>query len=318
MFRFERPQKLFQVGKVKFGGQPGELPTVLIGSIFYKGHKIIKDDRKGVFDKKTAERLINNQEELWDITSNPGILDIVVSSIEAIESQLDFVSSITDAPFLFDAWPPKVRIEGLKYLKHVGLVDKTIYNSISPATNAEELKTIKMAKMKTSILLAYNFKNPWVKGLMSIIKGTSKQKGLLQMAETSGINQPLVDTCVTNIPSIGISTRAIQQVKTELGFPAGCGAANATTRWSTPKKKWGSDVFKACEASLQTLTLSMGADFLMYGPIESANWIFPAAAAVDAAIATATKELGTNFDSTEHPLWKLFPKIAAKIEQEEI
>ena len=316
MFRFKKPQKVFQVGQIKIGGQPGELPTILIGSIFYKGHKIVKDSQKGIFNRNQAEKLIKNQEELQDITGCPGILDVVVSSVEAIEKQIDFISATTNTPFIFDAWPPNVRIEGLKYLKQVGLIDKTIYNSISPTTNTEELEAIKAAKLKTSILLAYNFENPWVKGLMSIVQGTSEQKGLLNMAKTSGINQPLIDTCVTSIPSIGISARTIQRVKAELGIPAGCGAANATTRWKDPKKKWGNDVFKACEASLQTLTLAMGADFLMYGPIESANWIFPAAAAVDATVATAAKELGTNLVSTEHPLWKLFPKIATKIEQE--
>ena len=316
MHRFEKPQRVFQIGQIKIGGQPGELPTILIGSIFFKGHKIVKDSQKGIFDRIQAEKLIRNQEELQDVTGCPGLLDVVVSSVDAIENQIDFISAITNTPFLFDAWPPKVRIEGLKYLKEVGLIDKAIYNSISPTTKIDELKAIKAAKMKTAILLAYNFKNPWVKGLMPVIQGTHEQRGLLDMAENAGIDQPMIDTCVTSVPSIGISARAIHQVKAELGIPAGCGAANATTRWKMPKEKWGNDVFRVCEASLQTLTLALGADFLMYGPIESANWIFPAAAAVDATVATAVKELGTNLASTEHSLWKLFPEIAAKMDQD--
>ena len=40
MFKFKTPQKIFQIGKVKIGGQPGQLPTVLIGTIFYEKHKI--------------------------------------------------------------------------------------------------------------------------------------------------------------------------------------------------------------------------------------------------------------------------------------
>ncbi len=315
MFRFKTHQRVFQIGRIKIGGQPGELPTVLVGSIFYKGHKIVKDSQKGIFDREQAEKLIKNQEELQDITGCPGILDVVISSVDAIEKELDFISATTKAPFLFDAWPPNVRIEGLKYLEQVGLIDKAIYNSISPTTTTAELKAIKAAKAKAAILLTFNFKNPWVKGLMSIIRGTQEKKGLLNLAETAGVDKPIVDTCVTSIPSIGISARAIHQVKAEFGLPAGCGAANATTRWKEPKKKWGEAVFKACEASLQTLTLAMCADFLMYGPIESANWIFPAAAAVDATIATAAKELGTNLASMEHPLFKLFPKIAAEIEK---
>ena len=41
MFRFNKTQKIYEIGKLRIGGQPGELPTVLIGSIFYSGHKIL-------------------------------------------------------------------------------------------------------------------------------------------------------------------------------------------------------------------------------------------------------------------------------------
>lgn len=315
MFRFKTPQRIFQIRRLRIGGQPGELPTVLIGSIFYKGHRIMKDSRRGIFNRDAAETLIRNQEELADTTGNPGILDVVVSSLEAIEKQLDFVSAITDAPFIFDAWPPNVRIEGLKHLKQTGLIERTIYNSISPTTKKNELDAITEAKVKAAIVLSFNFTDPWVRGLLSVLRGTKQKNGLLSMAEDAGIDKPLVDNSVTSIPSIGISARAIQAVKAEFGIPAGCGAANATTRWKEAKKRWGDDVFKACEASSQTATLALCADFLLYGPIESSNWIFPASAAVDAMVAAAAKELGTETATKEHPLYKLFPKVSAKIDE---
>lgn len=315
MFRFKTSQEIFRIGKIKIGGQPGELPTVLIGSIFYKGHRIVKDSHKGIFDKDAAERLIKNQEELWDATGNPGILDVVVSYVGAVERQIDFVSSVTDAPFLFDGWPLNVKIEGLNYLKQTGLSDRVVYNSISPTSKKDELDAIKESNLKSAILLSFNFRDPWVKGLLQVLRGTHKNKGLLSMAEGAGIKKPLVDNCVVSIPSIGVAARAIQSVKAEFGIPAGCGAANATTRWREPKKRWGADVFKACEASAQTVTLTMGADFLMYGPIESADWIFPACAAVDAMVAAAAKELGTEPVTEEHPLYKLFPKVSEKVEK---
>ena len=40
LFRFERKQEVFDIGGIKIGGQPGELPTVLVGSIFYEGHSM--------------------------------------------------------------------------------------------------------------------------------------------------------------------------------------------------------------------------------------------------------------------------------------
>ena len=47
MFRFDKEQIVLDVAGVKVGGQPGEYPTVLAGTIFYGGHKIIEDEKAG-------------------------------------------------------------------------------------------------------------------------------------------------------------------------------------------------------------------------------------------------------------------------------
>lgn len=39
---------------------------VLIGSIFYNGHKFVEDDKKGQFDRAKAEAAIKLQEEFSD------------------------------------------------------------------------------------------------------------------------------------------------------------------------------------------------------------------------------------------------------------
>ena len=75
MFRFEKEQKIINAGGIKVGGQPGEVPTALTGTIFYIGHKIVKDKKEGIFDKARAETLINRMEELSDMTTNPFILE---------------------------------------------------------------------------------------------------------------------------------------------------------------------------------------------------------------------------------------------------
>jgi len=50
LFRFRKEQKIFEVGKAKIGGQLGELPTVLTGSIFHEGHRMVKNENLGIFD----------------------------------------------------------------------------------------------------------------------------------------------------------------------------------------------------------------------------------------------------------------------------
>lgn len=46
MFRFDKEQIVLDIAGVKIGGQPGEYPTVLAGTIFYGGHSIIEDEKK--------------------------------------------------------------------------------------------------------------------------------------------------------------------------------------------------------------------------------------------------------------------------------
>ncbi|MEM2630161.1 MAG: tetrahydromethanopterin S-methyltransferase subunit H, partial [Candidatus Bathyarchaeia archaeon] len=84
MYQFKNEQKIFEIGKVKVGGIPGERPTVLIGSIFYAREKIVIDHKKGEFDKDKAENYIKMQEEYSDKTGNPHMVDVGGSTNEAI------------------------------------------------------------------------------------------------------------------------------------------------------------------------------------------------------------------------------------------
>jgi len=317
MLRFERDQKVYDIGGVKVGGQPGEYPTVLIGTIFYEGQKIVKDKNKGIFDKVAAEELVKKQEELSDKTGNPHMLDVVISSTDAISKYLSFVAEVTDAPFLLDAWPSKVRIQALGYVDETGLSDRIVNNSIWFASGEDEIEALKRSSVKSSVILAYNPKDLWARGPISMLKGTSEKKGLLEKAEESGIEKKIIDTGVLHIPHVGISSKAIYDVKREFGLPAGCSPANATTTWKG-LKEFGPEAFKACDASTQTLPIAFSSDFLLYGPIESAGWIFPSCAAIDAMIATVTRELGTKTQTQKHPLYKLFPKFADALDKGEI
>jgi tetrahydromethanopterin S-methyltransferase subunit H len=189
-----------------------------------------------------------------------------------------------------------------------------------PIPKEEELKAIKDSGVKASIVLCYNVKDRTAKGVISLLKGTAEQKGMLKIAEEAGIEKPLVDaTIFTYVPSIGVGAKACFMVKEELGLPVGGSPGNATTMggplWKLAKP-WGIDTFKACEAASQVVPLALGADFLLYGTIESAPWIFPACAMVDAMLATVAKaEFGINTLTKEHPLYKLFPDFVEKIEK---
>ena len=64
MFVFEKEQVIHNIGGVRIGGNPGETSTVLAGTIFYSGHKIVTDPKKGTFDKSAATALVQKQDEM--------------------------------------------------------------------------------------------------------------------------------------------------------------------------------------------------------------------------------------------------------------
>jgi tetrahydromethanopterin S-methyltransferase subunit H len=314
MFKFKTPQKIYEIRGKRIGGQPGELPATLIGSIFYEGHKIVEDQKKGIFDRTKAEELIEKQDELSDLTGNPCMLDVVCTSIEAARSYIDFVSEATEAPILLDAYP-KVRLEALEYVTEVGLTDRIVYNSIYSPSDAE-VESISDSGIEAAILLAYNVEDRTTEGVLSILRGTDENPGLLEISERAGITKPLVDTTIfTYIPSIGMGARACLRVKEELGLPAGGAPGNATAVWKQPED-WGSDVAKVNYVAPQMVPLVLGADFLLYGVIEAAPWVFPSCAAVEAMIAsTAQIEYGIETLTDEHPLYKMFPEFVEKMEK---
>jgi len=307
LFRFEREQKVYDIGGVKVGGQPGEYPTVLVGSIFYEKHKIVSDPDKGEFDKAGAEALIKKMEELSDKTSNPFFLDVVGRTSEALIRYIDFVSDITNAPFLVDGAAEKIRVPATKHAFEIGLKDRAIYNSIDYAIQSSEIQIMKELGVKSSIVLAFNKKNPWPEGSVEILKGTPEQKGLLSLADEAGVENILVDTAVTDIVTIGLSAKAINLVKSEYGFPAGCGPANAYTTWKRGKKgEFGPYAYNVVVGSAGPFTQLMGANFILFGPVELAEAAFPACAMTDALVAYYTKRLGTKLGTKNHPLFKIF------------
>jgi tetrahydromethanopterin S-methyltransferase subunit H len=112
MFRFETAQKVCEVGGVRFGGQPGEYPTVICSSIFQKGDKVFAGKRNEGFDESRAEALLKDQDRLAKETGVPGMADIVANTGDEFRRYVDFVCSVTDMPFCIDAWKLKPKLEG--------------------------------------------------------------------------------------------------------------------------------------------------------------------------------------------------------------
>ena len=298
MFKFKSELTEVEVAGVRIGGPPGKNPTVLAGTIFYHGHKIVRDPEKGVFDEQKAEELINLQEEFSDRTGNPCMVDVMASSPEAMVRYLDFVAEHTEKPMLIDGTTAPVRIAGLEHAAEVGLLDRLIYNSLSPGFSQAEVAKIQETGLKCAILLALNMRDFTTAGRIRAIKE------LLTVAEQHGVEKPLIDTCVMDIPSLGMACKALLQLKDELGLPVGCSPHNAIDTWRGLKTKMGKEARKPCMASATVMAVAVGADFVLYGPIGAARYIFPAVAMVDAAQAFVLREEGIAV-GREHPLFRI-------------
>jgi len=303
MFRFEKEQRIINAGGIKLGGQPGELPTALTATIFYIGHKIVTDKKQGIFDKARAEALINRMDELSDMTTNPFILDVVGTSVPAFQNYITFISEVTEAPIQIDAISPRLRIESIKWAKEVGLSDRLINNSIYRGVKEKELQNLKDCGVKASIILCDNPTDDTVQGKLDVLPG------ILELSDQAGIEGALIDTAMPAWGvGVGAGLRSIYVIKEKYGDrgAVGTGIGNVSDTLGWVKGNFSKDVKKATDAAQNAILPMIGADWIMFGPIEFAEFVFPTIAVIDTYILTATAELGTRpAEEGQHPLFKL-------------
>ncbi|MHA1290548.1 MAG: tetrahydromethanopterin S-methyltransferase subunit H [Candidatus Thorarchaeota archaeon] len=300
MFKFEKEQKVFDIAGVKIGGQPGQLPTVMVGSIFYHKHKIVRDEKKGEFDREKAEELLKREEEISERTGNPRIVDICCSYPEAFEKFIDFVANAIDCPFTLDGTTAEARIAGAKYVGEVGLSERVVYNSITPHTKEEEISAIKEAKIKSAILLTLNTKNPTVSGRLQALDE------VLEIAQKAGIENFLIDATVLDIPEPGVVGKAIHLIKEKYGLPAGAGIHNAVDKWNE-RRKLDPKQHLLANSVANVFPIVLGADFILYGPIESAANAYFSCGLADAYVAYCMRqEFRMQPLTKEHPIFKIF------------
>ena len=300
-FKFNTKQNIYTIGRAKVGGQPGELPTFLIGSIFWLGQKMVQDANKGIFDAKEAEKIINTMQTQSDITGVQFAFDIVGTTDLAFEKYIDFVSKHSDAPLMLDAMSPKTRMAAAVMAKKMGLSDRCLYDSVYKGVTDAELANLKESGVKMSIVLADNPKDNSLEGKMSVIEEA------LALAEKGGITKPLIDTAIPSFaPDMGTAVRTIPVMKEKYGHPVGLGSGNVVTTMGWVKANIVKEFRKGCVTATNSIMQTAGANYLMFGPAEQAEWVFPAVAVTDTYIASAAADLGTRPLEETHPIYKAF------------
>lgn len=306
MYRFAKDQFVANVADVKIGGQPGENPTALCGTIFYQGHRIVEDEDKGIFDEKRAEELIYRQAVLSEETGNPAVLHLYAKTAQAFGKYLDFVESHWGGPLILDSADSKTRIEMARFVSEIGYADKSIYNSVSIGMTLQEEDALRESEVDSAIVLAYNPADSSVEGgIKALEEGVAgRSRGLIDLAQSLGMKNILIDPGVMPLgDGAGRALRFTVVAKSRFGLPVGSGIHNAVSSWSWLKEK--EDLSrKSCDSASAGLQVLAGGDFVLYGPIENAETAFPVVAMTDILISEAAKDLEV-WPSKGHPITRL-------------
>lgn len=312
MFQFATEQKVCDVGCVKFGGQPGEYPTVVCSSIFQKGDKLFTGKRKDGFDERRAAELLKTQERLWKETGVPAMADIVANNKKEFETFIDFVVENSGIPFCIDAWVMKPKLAAAAYCAEKGLLDRMFYNSLTVWEKDldTEIKEIADIGVKHVLLVAFDQEDQMPYGRVT---GTQK---LLDAIERVGakFESVFVDTSVMNGPATAFCGLANKTVKEKWGLPTASAPSNGSYMWKEAREKWGFKGWAAADAALEALSAFMYHDMIFSGPMAGAERIIPAVAMADAFLATAVYAETKRFPADpNHPLFRCFPDFVEQL-----
>jgi len=300
MLNFETEQKVFQIGNVKLGGQPGENPIVMVGSVFYTNHEALLDEKTGKFDKALIEKELNEFAEIIEDTKMQGIVDVIGGYPEALVKECEFVADIVDYPFLVDGLNDSSRIPAMARLKEIGLLDRAILNSIDEATTEENLEKLREINVKNAVLLTFGNRYIFPKQKLKFLKEI-----LIPKAQKAGIENFLVDTAVLDLPSISINFETTHMIKRELGLPTGFSPANSIYGWEFIKK-YGESARCGAIASLMTYSAAAASDFILYGPIKYAKCVIPAVSLISGVNSYYRKRVLRKQISERGPLKVIF------------
>jgi len=298
LFDYSVKQKTYEIHGIKIGGEPGEVPTVMVGSMFYNKDKNVKDASKGVFDKAKSLETIRGAEEMSEMVGLPSVIDLIAENCVAAGNYLDFVVESTEMPIFLDVVSETEQAEALRYAAEIGVIDRIILNSLNPHTGEGLYQAIEDSKLKSAVLLTHS---------THYILNSDKSpliEELVPRAEAAGVENIIIDTAVVDIPTLGITANAIDMIKDKYGYPCGCGAHNALSSWKRLKKKYTVDAQTMVKGVIDAIPTIIGADFVLFGPLKNASSHYPAVAMVDAAYSQLMMEKRVR-PSKSHPRYRI-------------
>jgi tetrahydromethanopterin S-methyltransferase subunit H len=284
--------KVYDMAGIKIGGQRGEYPIILAGTMFYRGDKLVSNYREGVFDKIKAEELIRKQDDVSLKYELPAMVHILGETSSALTGYLLFVADATDSPIIIDSPLLESRIEAMNVAKDTGLDNRVIYNSVIKVDRREKELINGIGSIEYTIVLPFD------------IKLTSRINRFEEIMEFFGdtIKNPIFDPGVSILGEGSLSAlHAAWAFKNHYGYPVCIGIHNMQSRINKSEK-----ALKELDFSFNYALPSIyGIDINLYGPIKNADSIFREVAAVEAAIADENVNTIGVFPKPPHPYYSV-------------
>jgi len=294
-----------QIGNAVIGGPLGSRTGLLVGSIFYDKHSIVRDAYAGDFDEARAKGLL---EKVNGLSRRYGVqmaIDVIAAAPAAMARYLEFVGANSDLPILINATEGEVRIAGLEAAAELELLPRSIFASLNEDTEDAELDALRRHRPAAVMVLANDVTDPTPEGSCNMIEQRYRP-----MLDEIGVETPIVDLGAMDPPSVGIALRGIQAVRERFGYPAGCAFSNCFPQWtglSSLGREWVNlslgTALVACRAA--------GGDFLHYGIIEKAALAAHVGGSAEVFFGFAAQELDGHKLPEGHALLKMFKLASA-------
>ena len=288
-------KNIYIIGDIKIGGKAGQYPTVLVGCIFYRKHKIVIDPFKGLFDKDMAENLINIQESLSENTGIPAMIDVFGETGEALAKYIEFVLDISNLPILLNGATAEVRIKSLEKLQENGLLtEKIIYTSLNYTSNKREIFLAKKYGIKYFIVQTFNPRNPFPQGHIEFLL----KNGFLKILSKHGIDKIILMPTVLDIPGIGIALETIKLFHSRFDYPTAIAPLGVIGYWWRAREN--RELKKLFISSILGYILSTEVDIIIYGAIRKAKYVFPSVALINSIEGYMARNRGIRLEKN-HP-----------------
>ncbi|GEM_PF-840945 len=295
MYRFQREQRSFEIGNATFGGQPGG-KSVMVGSVFHPRHSLLTDPRSGEVDGDALQQKIEAAERSAAALEQPHALMACIEHAGAAHALLGQLADRSEAAIFIDSPSMGPKLAAMAAAEEMGISSRMVYNGLHIESPDEEWQALEEHGADTAVLLAFDPGEMSVKGRIYMLDngGRITRRGLIDKAEAHGVKRPLIDMAATSYQqNAGASLRALTVAKAKWGLPCGLALRNTVETWPpfADMDEGERKTFLHVDSSTVALSMAAGADWFMYGPIESAERMLHTAAFTAGVMSQAVDDI---------------------------